>query len=368
MNRKIKAIIEFVNVHKKETIGVAVALGIAVIGVSGYVISNHYTNKNTNNVALAGKKENPKTDEVKKVEENKTSDNEEVTVEEQEDGALVVKDKDGNTIADSSKGDDVSKVVEKKKEAGSNVNIKNKKGEVEKVESVDNGTIKVASGETISSKTENKVQFSQKQEQVKGEKVEKVENIKGTTASSEGSITIVKPSKEESSSEPESKPQEQPEEQKPEEAPQPSQKPEPEEQSESIKPVEKPQEEQLRPVESVQYMDAMTQQLWSEYNTYRQSLGLNPLKWSDKYAEWTKNHAEEMAKNNTGSYHKSYPEGGQVVGNNSSKNLSASKILQQFKNSPKHNQNITEADLTEGACAVYKSSDGDYYFTIGFDY
>ncbi|MGU8578340.1 CAP domain-containing protein, partial [Clostridium perfringens] len=89
------------------------------------------------------------------------ADNEEVTVEEQEDGSLVVKDKDGNTIADSSKGDDVSKIVEEKKEAGSNVNIKNKKGEVEKVESVDNGTIKVANGETISSKTENKVQASQ---------------------------------------------------------------------------------------------------------------------------------------------------------------------------------------------------------------
>lgn len=33
MNKKIKAIIEFVKVHKKETIGVAVALGIAVIGI-----------------------------------------------------------------------------------------------------------------------------------------------------------------------------------------------------------------------------------------------------------------------------------------------------------------------------------------------
>lgn len=250
----------------------------------------------------------------------------------------------------------------RKKEAGSDVNIKNKKGEVEKVESVDNGTIKVANGETISSKTENKVQASQSS----GEKVEKVEDVKGTTASSEGSITIVKPSKEESSSKPESNKQEQPEESKPEEAPQPSQKPEenkqekPAENQQQTKPVEKPKE--------VQYMDSMTQQLWSEYNSYRQSLGLNPLKWSGKYAEWTRQHAEEMAKKNTGSYHKSYPEGGQVVGNNSSKNLNASKILQQFKNSPKHNQNITEADLTEGACAVYKSSDGDYYFTIGFDY
>ncbi|EPB8194148.1 hypothetical protein ACRTBB_002976, partial [Clostridium perfringens] len=199
MNKRIKAIIEFVKVHKKETIGVAVALGIAVVGVGGYAISKHYAT-DTNNIALAEKKEDPKADEDKKLEENKDANNEEVTVEEQEDGSLIVKDKDGNTIADSSKGDDVSKIVEEKKEAGSNVNIKNKKGEVEKVESVDNGTIKVANGETISSKTENKVQASQPS----GEKVEKVEDVKGTTASSEGSITIVKPSKEESSK-PESK-------------------------------------------------------------------------------------------------------------------------------------------------------------------
>ena len=344
MNKRIKAIIEFVKVHKKETIGVAVALGIAVVGVGGYAISKHYANTDTNNIALAEKKEDPKADEDKKLEENKAADNEEVTVEEQEDGSLIVKDKDGNIIADSSKGDDVSKIVEEKKEAGSDVNIKNKKGEVEKVESVDNGSIKVTSGETIGSKTENKVQASQ---QPSGEKVEKVEDIKGTTASSEGSITIVKPSKEESSSKPSQKPEENKQEK-------------PAENQQQTKPVEN--------VNEVQYMDSMTQQLWSEYNSYRQSLGLNPLKWSGKYAEWTRQHAEEMAKKNTGSYHKSYPEGGQVVGNNSSKSLNASKILQQFKNSPKHNKNITEADLTEGACAVYKSSDGDYYFTIGFDY
>ena len=343
MNKRIKAIIEFVKVHKKETIGVAVALGIAVVGVGGYAISKHYAT-DTNNIALAEKKEDPKADEDKKLEENKAKDNEEVTVEEQEDGLLIVKDKDGNIIADSSKGDDVSKIVEEKKESGSCVNIRNKKGEVEKVESVDNGSIKVTSGETIGSKTENKVQASQ---QPSGEKVEKVEDIKGTTASSEGSITIVKPSKEESSSKPSQKPEENKQEK-------------PAENQQQTKPVEN--------VNEVQYMDSMTQQLWSEYNSYRQSLGLNPLKWSGKYAEWTRQHAEEMAKKNTGSYHKSYPEGGQVVGNNSSKSLNASKILQQFKNSPKHNKNITEADLTEGACAVYKSSDGDYYFTIGFDY
>ncbi|WP_013942334.1 CAP domain-containing protein [Clostridium perfringens] len=354
MNKRIKAIIEFVKVHKKETIGVAVALGIAVVGVGGYAISKHYANTDTNNIALAEKKEDPKADEDKNLEENKATDNEEVTVEEQEDGSLIVKDKDGNIIADTSKGDDVSKIVEEKKEAGSDVNIKNKKGEVEKVESVDNGSIKVTSGETIGSKTENKVQASQ---QPSGEKVEKVEDIKGTTASSEGSITIVKPSKEESSSKPESKPQEQPEESKPEEAPQPSQKLE--EKSQEQKPVEKPQR-------TWEYQSGMTQELWNDFNAYRQSQGLNALNWSGKYAGWTKSHCEEMAQKQSG-FHKSYPEGGQIVYDGTAY-TSASSILNGFKNSPAHNKNMLDPDLTEGACAVYKDSNGRYYTVIGFDY
>ena len=272
---------------------------------------------------------------------------------------MIVKDKDGNIIADSSKGDDVSKIVEEKKEAGSDVNIKNKKGEVEKVESVDNGSIKVTSGETIGSKTENKVQASQ---QPSSEKVEKVDDIKGTTASSEGSITIVKPSKEESSSKPESKPQEQPEESKPEEAPQPSQKPE--EKPQETKQVEpaKPQ----KPQRTWEYQSGMTQELWNDFNAYRQSQGLNALNWSGKYAGWTKSHCEEMAQKQSG-FHKSYPEGGQIVYDGTAY-TSASSILNGFKNSPAHNKNMLDPDLTEGACAVYKDSNGRYYTVIGFDY
>ena len=111
----------------------------------------------------------------------------------------------------------------------------------------------------------------------------------------------------------------------------------------------------------------MTQQLWSEFNAYRQSKGLNALKWSGKYAGWTKQHAEEMAQKED-AYHKSYPEGGQVTGFNGSKDMTASKILQGFKNSPAHDRNLLDDELTEGACAVYKDSNGVYYFTIGFDY
>ncbi|MDT8019403.1 CAP domain-containing protein, partial [Clostridium perfringens] len=198
--------------------------------------------------------------------------------------------------------------------------------------------------------------------QPSGEKVEKVEDIKGTTASSEGSITIVKPSKEESSSKPESNKQEQPEESKPEEAPQPSQKPE--EKPQETKPVEpaKPQ----KPQRTWEYQSGMSQELWNDFNAYRQSQGLNALNWSGKYAGWTKSHCEEMAQKQSG-FHKSYPEGGQIVYDGTAY-TSASSILNGFKNSPAHNKNMLDPDLTEGACAVYKDSNGRYYTVIGFDY
>ncbi|HAT4335537.1 TPA: hypothetical protein I9092_000917 [Clostridium perfringens] len=376
MSKKIKTIIEFVKVHKKETIGVAVALGIAVIGIGGYAISNHYNSKAENNLALVEKKNTDETKqngEKKEDDTNSTEDtkneNSDVVVEEQEDGTMIVKDKEGNTIADSSKGDDVSKVVEEKKEAGSNITIKNTKGEVKKVEKVENGAIKIASGETVTPKVDKPVSTTSSKEQ-NSEKVEEVKDIKGATGSSEGSITIVKPNKEEGSNKSESKPQDNPK----EEASQPSQKEEKKEEPkeevkpvEPVKPVEKPQEP--KPVEKPQrtweYQEGMTQQLWSEFNAYRQSKGLNALKWSGKYAGWTKTHCEEMAKKET-SFHKSYPDGAQIVYDGTAY-TTVNSILNGFKNSPAHNKNMLYDDVTEGACAVYKDSLGRYYAVIGMN-
>ena len=342
MSKKLKELMRVIKEHKKTSIGVAVALAIAIIGGVSYSILSNTYNK-TNNTALSEKindtkeanKDNIKTDEATKTDEaeaNKSTPEDGIEVEQTKDGNVVVKDqKTGNIIADSSKGDDVKKVINYKKDAGSSITIKNDK-----------------TG-----------------------KVEKVEDIKDVTATGEGTITIVKPenkpentenNKPDSSSEnkPESKPESKPENNEKEEQPaeQPEETPQP------SKPVEKPVEQP----KNVQYMADMSQQLWSDFNAYRQSKGLNALSWSGKYATWTKNHVEEMAKKNTGSYHVDYPEGGQVTGSNSNKNLTASEILQQFKNSPAHNKNILDDELTEGACAVYKSADGGYYFAIGFDY
>ncbi len=269
MSKKLKELMRVIKEHKKTSIGVAVALAIAITsGVSYSILSNTY-NK-TNNTGLSEKindtkeanKDNIKTDEAEATndeaeatnesEANKSTPEDGIEVEQTKDGNVIVKDqKTGNIIADSSKGDDVKKVINSKKDAGSSITIKNDK-----------------TG-----------------------KVEKVEDIKDVTATGEGTITIVKPenkpentenNKPDSSSEnkPESKPEnnekeEQPAEQ-PEETPQPS------------KPVEKPVEQP----KNVQYMADMSQQLWSDFNAYRQSKGLNALSWSGKYATWTKNHVE----------------------------------------------------------------------------
>lgn len=368
MNQKIKAIIEFVKVHRKESIGVAVALGIAVVGIGGYAISNHYSKSNIekNNIALAEKKEDTtKADENKELdkenEEEATIDND-VVVEEQEDGTLVVKDKEGNTIADSSKGDDVTKIVAEKKEAGSNVAIKNKDGKVEKVDKVENGSITVSGGGTVTVKVPV-ADNTKPSEPSKSNKNDKHNNSTGGTESNSKP-----PIKTESSNNPtppvENKPVDKPNndssnnnkpQDKPVEAPKPQQ------------PVEKPVEpvKPSKPQRTWEYQANMSNELWSLFNQYRQEQGLNALTWSGKYASWTKQHAEEMAQQEK-SFHKLYPEGEQIVGLNGA-NMTASKILQQFKNSPAHNKNMLYDDVTEGACAVYKDSNGVYYFVIGMN-
>ena len=371
MSKKLKGLMEFIKVHKKETIGLSVALGIAVVGIGGYAISNHYSESNAekNNITLAEKKEDTtKADENKELDkenEEEATTESDVVVEEQEDGTLVVKDKDGNTIADSSKGDDVTKVVADKKQAGSNVAIKNKDGKVEKVEKVENGSITITGGGTVTVKPPVIAENTKPSEPSKPSKNDKPNNSTGGTESNSKPSTdnessnnpappvenkpVDKPNNDSSNN---NKPQD-----KPVEAPKPQQ------------PVEKPVEpvKPSKPQRTWEYQAGMSNELWSLFNQYRQENGLNALTWSGKYASWTKQHAEEMAQKED-AYHKSYPDGGQVTGLDGSKNMTASKILQGFKNSPQHNKNLLDDELTEGACAVYKDSNGVYYFVIGFDY
>ncbi|MHC9368307.1 CAP domain-containing protein [Clostridium perfringens] len=373
MNKKIKAIIEFVKVHRKESIGVAVALGIAIIGVGGYAISSHYSKNNIekSNIALAEKKEDiNKENENKELdEENKdeTTTESDVVVEEKEDGTLVVKDKEGNTIADSSKGDDVTKIVAEKKEAGSNVAIKDKDGKVEKVDKVENGSITITGGGTVTVKPPVIAENTKPSEPSKPNENKPNNSTGGNTESNQTPPTnnessnnnpappvenkpVDKPNNENSNN---NKPQDKPQEQVP--APKPPTE---------NKPVEKPQEP-VKPQRTWEYQSAMSNELWSLFNQYRQENGLNALNWSGKYASWTKQHCEEMAQQEK-SFHKLYPEGEQIVGLNGA-NMTAGKILQQFKNSPAHNKNMLYDDVTEGACAIYKDSNGVYYFVIGMN-
>ncbi|WP_283700967.1 CAP domain-containing protein, partial [Clostridium perfringens] len=281
----------------------------------------------------------------------------------QEDGTLIVKDKEGNTIADSSKGDDVTKVVADKKKAGSNVAIKNKDGKVEKVDKVENGSITITGGGTVTVKPPVIAENTKPSESSKPSKNDKPNNSTGGTESNSKPSTdnessnnpappvenkpVDKPNNDSSNN---NKPQD-----KPVEAPKPQQ------------PVEKPVEpvKPSKPQRRWEYQAGMSNELWSLFNQYRQENELNALTWSGKYASWTKQHCEEMAQQEK-SFHKLYPEGEQIVGLNGA-NMTASKILQQFKNSPAHNKNMLYDDVTEGACAIYKDSNGVYYFVIGMN-
>lgn len=371
MSKKLKELMEFIKVHKKESIGVAVALGVAVLGVSGYAISKHYSENNTetNNIALAEKKEDTtKSDENKELDtenQDETTTENDVVVEEQEDGTLLVKDKEGNIVADSSKGDDITKIITEKKETGSNVAIKDKDGKVDKVDKVENGSITITGGGTVTVKPPV-IADNTKPNNPSNSENNKPNNSTGGNAESnqtpptnngssnnnptppvENNKPVDKPNNDNSTN---NKPQDKPVEPTP-----PTEN----------KPADKPQEP-VKPQRTWEYQSAMTQELWSLFNQYRQENGLNALTWSGKYAGWTKQHAEEMARDER-TYHKSYPEGGQVVtGGNAY--TTASGFLQAFKNSPQHNKNLLDDELTEGACAIYKDSNGQFYVVIGFDY
>ncbi|WP_283685011.1 CAP domain-containing protein [Clostridium perfringens] len=369
MNKRIRAIIEFVKVHKKETIGLGVALGVAVIGVGGYAINKHYANKTaeTNNIALAEKKE----DSSLELENNESDPSEEATetendivVEESEDGTLVVKDKEGNTIADSSKGDDITKVIAEKKEAGSNVNIKDKDGKTEKVDKIEGGSITVTGGGTVTIKPPVVADATKPTNKPSNNNSNAGGNTESNSRPQENNNSNNNPTPPA-----QNKPVEQPsvDNNKPQ---QPVQKPveTPKPQPPVEKPTEKPQEpvKPEKPKRTWEYQGAMSQELWSLFNQYRQENGLNALNWSGKYNGWVKQHTEEMAQKET-SFHKTYPEGGQVVYDGNAY-TTASAILQGFKNSPAHNRNLLDDELTEGACAVYKDSNGQFYVAIGFDY
>lgn len=327
MNKKIKAIIEFAKEHKKQGIGLAVALGVAVTGIAGYAISKNLDNKNStskNNNVLAEAKEN---EENKKIEGTEEENNE-------------IKEDDENTVTTDTQEEgktEESKETNPVSEESSNVNI-----------------------DSSNKTTDNKVNTSSNN----GNKVDKVET--GKEVNGTGTVTIkptkpngntpVTPPTEENKP---TKPTVKPEEPKPVPPVTPPTTVKPE------KPTPPPVEPE-KPKRTWEYQSAMSNELWSLFNAYRKEQGLNSLTLSSKYAGWTKQHAEEMAQKENG-FHKTYPEGGQIVFDGNAYKT-ASGFLQAFKNSPQHNKNMLDDELTEGACAIYKDSNGQFYVVIGFDY
>ncbi|EGS9999351.1 hypothetical protein I9Y31_001592 [Clostridium perfringens] len=368
MNKKIKAIIEFIKVHRKESIGVAVALGIAVIGIGGYAINSHYSKNNIekSNIALAEKKEDTtKADENKELDkenQEETTTESDVVVEEKEDGTLVVKDKEGNTIADSSKGDDVTKVISQKKEAGSNVAIKDKDGKVEKVDKVENGSITITGGGTVTVKPPVIAENTKLSEPSKPSENKPNDSTGGNTESNQTPPTnnessnnnpappvenkpVDKPNNESSNN---NKPQDKPQEQVP--APKPPTE---------NKPVEKPQEP-VKPVRTWEYQAGMSSELLNLISDFRQANGLNRLNHSGAMAQATKQHCEEMAQNGTSFHKDDADEWVQNVFSGDTVSTS-SGILEKWKASSGHKQALLDEDITEGVCAVYKDSNGRYY-------
>ena len=358
MSKKIKNIIEFIKVHRKESIGVAVALGIAVVGIGGYAISSHYSKNNIekSNIALAEKKEDTtKADENKELdseEQEETSAESDVVVEEKEDGTLVVKDKEGNTIADSSRGDDVTKIVAEKKEAGSNVAIKDKDGKVEKVDKVEKGSITITGGGTVTVKppvaentkpSENKLNNSTGGTESNSKPPTNNESSNNSAPPVENK-PVDKPNNDSSNN---NKPQDKPQEQVP--APKPPTE---------NKPVEKPQEP-VKPIRTWEYQAGMSNELLNLINNYRTSQGLHALAYSNKLVGDVKQHCEEMAQKGY-TFHKTYAEScAQNVAK--TRNATAQEFLNMWKASSGHNMALLDEDITEGVCAVYKDSDGDYY-------
>ncbi|WP_338730419.1 CAP domain-containing protein [Clostridium perfringens] len=343
MSKKLKELIEFIKKHKKESIGVAVALGIVVTGITGYALTNHFNSETEtkNNVALAENKEDiTKADENKELDEEnqeETTTESDVVVEEKEDGTLVVKDKEGNTIADSSKGDDVTKVISQKKEAGSNVAIKDKDGKVEKVDKVENGSITITGGGTVTVKPPVIAENTKPSEPSKPSE-NKPNNSTGGNTESNSKPPINNGSSNNNPAPP----------------------------VENNKPVDKPNNDsstsnkpQDKPVRTWEYQEGMSNELLNLISDFRQANGLNRLNHSGAMAQATKQHCEEMAQNGATFHKNDADEWVQNVAMGT--NVSAQGILNMWKASSGHRQALLDEDITEGVCAVYKDSDGDYY-------
>ncbi|EDT72286.1 putative conserved hypothetical protein [Clostridium perfringens D str. JGS1721] len=288
MNKKIKAIIEFVNLHRKESIGVAVALGIAVIGIGGYAINSHYSKNNIekSNIALADKKE-----DTTKTDENKELDKENQEETTTESDVVVEENKPNNSTGGTESN--ITPPTNTENNNNPTPPVENNKP-VDKPNNDNNANNKPQDKpiETPTPPTENKP-------------VDKPNNDNGTS----------------------NKPQE------------------------PIKP-EKPQR-------TWEYQSGMSSELLNLISDFRQANGLNRLNYSGAMAQATKQHCEEMAQNGATFHKDDADEWVQNVAK--THNATAQEFLNMWKASSGHRQALLDEDITEGVCAVYRDSDGDYY-------
>ena len=352
MNKNLKNIVDkakgIANKIKKDrkVQGILVA-GIVVVTVASGVTYYVLNNKDT------GKKEIVSSDTIKE-DEIKSDD---LILAEDENGNLVVKDQEGNVVAE---GDEVAKVVEEKKEEGKNIVAQTSDGSIVKVDKVDGNNVQTESGQTVKPtpkppaivdndnntnkpstgtdkpsidkpNTDNNTGNSNNNNNNNNSENNKPNNGNNGNSNNGGST---------------SKPQEPSKPTPPVEQPKPETKPE-------VKPEP--------PKRTWTYMADMSRETFNLMNKFRQDNGVAPLKWSDSEHARAKKQAEKIA-STAGSGHDFMQISLTTISNGNPQGF-----INQWANSSGHKASMLEKNYVEGAVAVYKDSDGEYFVVASFN-
>lgn len=298
--------------NKKVLAVSALVVGVIAVGIVGTIYS-----KNKDSVAVEKKSESGKIDATK---EEKKAENADIVLTEDENGNLVATDKEGKIVAE---GEEVAKLVEEKKSNGETIVAKTENGSVISVDKVEGNKVTSSSGETVKPTPESPV----------------ADNPKPTPQP-------------EPSPEPQPKPEEpsKPEPTPPTPAPEPAPEPTPN------PPAPQPEP----PKRTWQYMADMSRETFNLMNQFRQQNGVAALKWSDGEHAKAKKRAEKNA-SVAGSGHEF-----DQISLTTISHGNPQGFIKQWANSAGHKQNMLDKRNVEGAVAVYKDSDGEYYVVASF--
>lgn len=343
MNKNLKNIVDkakgIANKIKtdRKVQGILVA-GIVVVTVASGVTYYVLNNKDT------GKKEIVSSDTIKE-DEIKSDD---LILAEDENGNLVVKDQEGNVVAE---GEEVAKVVEEKKEEGKNIVAQTSDGSIVKVDKVEGSTVQTESGQTVKPTPKPPVIADNNNNNTNkpstGTDKPSTDNNSSNNSNSNDNSGTNKPSNgnngSSNNSGSTSKPQEPSKPTPPVvEQPKPEVKPEP-------------------PKRTWTYMANMSRETFNLMNKFRKDNGVAELKWSDSEHARAKKQAEKIA-STAGSGHDFMQISLTTISNGNPQGF-----INQWANSYGHRASMLEKNYVEGAVAVYKDSDGEYFVVASFN-